>query len=93
MKPGMSTLRLLVTLMITNSQFSSAFYPTKSATLPGRTVIAGLFNVHDFGQDSNGKCGKVSTAAVQALEAVRWVFKRLNQEGYLPGNIGNIQQN
>lgn len=88
MKTARNAIVFRLALLISGFAYSISLIQHEAATLPGRTVVAGLFNVHDSGSEAEGGCGKVSTTAVQALEAVRWVFKRLNQEGYLPGDIG-----
>ncbi|KAK3607962.1 hypothetical protein CHS0354_006561 [Potamilus streckersoni] len=57
----------------------------KSAELPGDVTVAGMFEIY---KRSNEKCGDIRPSSVMALEAVKWVFKNLNNEGYLPVKIG-----
>ncbi|KAL3837213.1 hypothetical protein ACJMK2_022584 [Sinanodonta woodiana] len=57
----------------------------KSAELPGNITVAGMFQIYKF---SSGQCGDTVPSSVMALEAVKWVFKNLNDVGYLPFKIG-----
>ncbi|KAL3837215.1 hypothetical protein ACJMK2_022586 [Sinanodonta woodiana] len=57
----------------------------KSAELQGNITVAGMFQIYKF---SNGQCGDTVPSSVMALEAVKWVFRNLNDVGYLPFKIG-----
>ncbi|KAK3607958.1 hypothetical protein CHS0354_006557 [Potamilus streckersoni] len=57
----------------------------KSAELQGNVTVAGMFEIYKL---SNGQCGNILPSSVMALEAVKWVFRNLNDVGYLPFKIG-----
>ncbi|KAK3607951.1 hypothetical protein CHS0354_006546 [Potamilus streckersoni] len=54
------------------------------AELGGDLTVAGMFQIY---RSTTGKCGEVVTSSVMALEATKWVFKKLNQTGYFPINV------
>ncbi|KAL5010977.1 hypothetical protein ScPMuIL_013282 [Solemya velum] len=56
---------------------------SSSRSLPGNITVAGVFQIH---KSTSERCSSdVIKTSVQHLEAVKWVFKRLNENNYIPG--------
>ncbi|KAL3837211.1 hypothetical protein ACJMK2_022582 [Sinanodonta woodiana] len=75
---------LLIALLLIRT-YEATGQTIKSAELPGNITVAGMFQIYKF---SNGQCGDTVPSSVMALEAVKWVFRNLNDVGYLPFKIG-----
>lgn len=48
----------------------------------GSLTIAGLFQIKN---SADGQCSEVETSSVKTVEAVKWVFRTLNDQDYIPG--------
>lgn len=51
--------------------------------LPGNVTVAGFFQI--FEPATSGCSDEAVIASVQHAEAVKWVFKNLNRNDYIPG--------
>ena len=66
-----------------------AYYGVRCETLlDGNLTVAGLFTIQN---SVNGQCSGISPSSVKILEAVKWIFKNLNEKNYIPGvTIGKL---
>jgi len=65
------------------------YYGVRCETLlDGNLTVAGLFTIQN---GVNGECSGISPSSVKILEAVKWIFKNLNEQNYIPGvTIGKL---
>ncbi|CAC5371829.1 unnamed protein product [Mytilus coruscus] len=63
-------------------------YALCETLLPGEITIAALFQIQNA---VNNECDGISPLSVKSLEAVKWTFRKLNENNYIPGvSIGEI---
>lgn len=57
-------------------------YALSETLLPGEITVAALFQIQNA---VNNKCDGISPLSVKSLEAVKWTFRKLNENNYIPG--------
>ena len=61
---------------------------SQETVLDGHVYVEGIFSLYS---SENSDCDTVNPFSVQVMEAVKWIYSRLNSKGFLPGvNIGKL---
>ena len=50
--------------------------------LSGDVTVGGLFKIQN---EVDGECDGIAPLSVKGLEAVKWIFRKLNEANYIPG--------
>ena len=87
----MTQLSYVVTLILNVAIFLSRPIAMQGETHVGTTLVDGDIYVHVIAavytevNATTGSCQRIEAETVQLLEAIKWIYQRLNSDNYIPG--------